>query len=88
MTSPGRRTLDPDQMPSPIYVMEDDQKNNGGEFQTKEKGLVPPLVTTKFVSQDYGNATPRFVRLNKLYLIDHYSCKAFARHGKSVQKTH
>ena len=62
MTSPGRRTLDPDQMPSPIYVMEDDQKNNGGEFQTKEKGLVPPLVTTKFVSQDYGNATPRFVR--------------------------
>jgi hypothetical protein len=39
--------------------MEDDQKNNGGEFQTKEKGLVPPLVTTKFTAQDFGNATPR-----------------------------
>ena len=63
MSSPaGRRTLDPDQMPSPIYVMEDDQKNNGGDFATKEKGQVPPLVTTKFVAQDHGNATPRFVR--------------------------
>lgn len=62
MASPGRRSLDPDQMPSPIHVMEDDQKNNGGEFQTKDKGLVPPLVTTKFVAQDYGNATPRFIR--------------------------
>lgn len=49
-------------MPSPIHVMEDDQKNNGGEFHTKEKGLVPPLVTTKFVAQDFGNATPRFIR--------------------------
>lgn len=62
MGGPNRRSLDPDQMPSPINVMEDDQKNNGGEFQTKEKGLVPPLVTTKFVAHDYGNATPRFIR--------------------------
>jgi hypothetical protein len=38
-------------MPSPIAVMEDDQTNNGGTFQTKERGMPPPLVTTKFVCQ-------------------------------------
>jgi len=38
-------------MPSPIAVMEDDQANNGGTFQTKDKGMPPPLVTTKFVCQ-------------------------------------
>ena len=32
-----RRSLDPDQMPSPITVMEDDQRNNGGDFNTSEK---------------------------------------------------
>ena len=62
MGGAGRRSLDPDQMPSPIHVMEDDQKNNGGDFQTKDKGQVPPLVTSQFVVQDYGNASPRFLR--------------------------
>ena len=32
-----RRSLDPDQMPSPITVMEDDQQANGGDFNTNEK---------------------------------------------------
>ena len=32
-----RRSLDPDHMPSPIAVMEDDQRNNGGDFNTNEK---------------------------------------------------
>ena len=46
-------------MPSPITVMDEDQKANGGNFDTKEKGLTPPLVTTKFTVNDYGNASPR-----------------------------
>ncbi|XP_076233230.1 COPII coat complex component secretory 24CD [Calliopsis andreniformis] len=56
------RRLDPDHMPSPIQVIEDDQHTRGGVFVTNQKGLVPPLVTTKFVTQDQGNASPRYIR--------------------------
>merc|ERR1719385_432757 len=63
-----RRSLDPDHMPSPIAVMEDDQRNNGGDFNTNEKGLTPPLVTTKFRVQDYGNASPRYIRSTMYYV--------------------
>ncbi|KAG8233361.1 hypothetical protein J437_LFUL005822 [Ladona fulva] len=58
---PARR-LDPDHMPSPIQVMLDDQHNHSGNFYTNQKGQVPPLVTTKFITQDQGNASPRFIR--------------------------
>lgn len=34
----------------------------GGVFVTNQKGQVPPLVTTKFVTQDQGNASPRYIR--------------------------
>ncbi|KAF7998595.1 hypothetical protein HCN44_011003 [Aphidius gifuensis] len=70
-TSPGyqpsqqgqqAKRLDPDTMPSPIQVMQDDQKTRGGEFITNQKGLVPPFVTTKFIVKDQGNASPRFIR--------------------------
>merc|ERR1711899_485144 len=64
----NRRTLDPDQMPSPIQVMEEDQKANGGYFDTREKGLAPPLVTTKFITRDFGNASPRFIRSTMYYV--------------------
>ncbi|XP_017761050.1 PREDICTED: protein transport protein Sec24C isoform X2 [Eufriesea mexicana] len=56
------RRLDPEQMPSPIQVIQDDQHVRGGVFITNQKGLVPPLVTTKFVTQDQGNASPRYIR--------------------------
>ncbi|XP_011176356.1 protein transport protein Sec24C [Solenopsis invicta] len=56
------RRLDPEQMPSPIQVMLDDQNMKGGIFVTNQKGLVPPLVTTNFVTQDQGNASPRYIR--------------------------
>ncbi|XP_069362795.1 protein transport protein Sec24C isoform X5 [Maniola hyperantus] len=59
---PPQKRLDPDQMPSPIQVMADDQQNRGGVFVTNEKGLVPPLVTTDFVVDDKGNASPRYIR--------------------------
>ena len=56
------KRLDPEQMPSPIQVMQDDQRVRGGVFVTNQKGLVPPLVTTKYVTQDQGNASPRYIR--------------------------
>uniref|UniRef100_T1I812 Protein transport protein Sec24C n=3 Tax=Rhodnius TaxID=13248 RepID=T1I812_RHOPR len=56
------RRLDPDLMPSPMQVMQDDQKTKSGIFYTNQKGLVPPLVTTDFIVQDQGNASPRFIR--------------------------
>ncbi|CAG9761653.1 unnamed protein product [Ceutorhynchus assimilis] len=57
-----QKRLDPDQMPSPIQVIQDDQQNRSGPFVTNQKGLVPPLVTTNFVVQDQGNVSPRFIR--------------------------
>lgn len=57
-----QKRLDPDQMPSPIQVTQDDQRTRSGPFITNQKGLVPPLVTTKFVVQDQGNSSPRFIR--------------------------
>jgi protein transport protein SEC24 len=45
-----------------IAVMQEDQQNRSGLFVTNNKGLLPPLVTTKFQVDDQGNASPRFVR--------------------------
>lgn len=42
--------------------MQEDQGSRGGLFRTDQKGLLPPLVTTKFQIEDFGNASPRFVR--------------------------
>ena len=61
--------LDPDQMPSPIAVMDEDQRANGGKFDTKEKGQTPPLVTTKFTVNDYGNASPRLENIFVLLIL-------------------
>jgi len=58
-----RKQLDPDSMPNPIQVMADDRANHStGEFVTSEKGKVPPLVTTQFITRDQGNAGPRLMR--------------------------
>lgn len=57
-----QRKLDPDQMPSPIQVIEDDRKAHGGPFYTNKRGQVPPLVTTDFIVHDEGICSPRFVR--------------------------
>jgi len=68
MGAPQRKSLDPDSMPNPIQVMEDDQRACNGEFHTNEKGKVPPLVTTKFLTRDMGNSGPRFIR-STMYTI-------------------
>jgi len=48
--------------------MEEDQRNIGGDFNTSEKGLTPPLVTTNFTVKDYGNASPRYIRSTMYYV--------------------
>ncbi|EPY89430.1 Sec24 related gene family, member C isoform 2 [Camelus ferus] len=57
------KRLDPDAIPSPIQVIEDDRNNRGSEpFITGVRGQVPPLVTTNFLVKDQGNASPRYIR--------------------------
>ncbi|XP_068114148.1 protein transport protein Sec24C isoform X5 [Hyperolius riggenbachi] len=60
---PAQKRLDPDSIPSPIQVIEDDRNNRGSEpFITGLRGQVPPLVTTNFLVKDQGNASPRYIR--------------------------
>ncbi|KAJ8336176.1 hypothetical protein SKAU_G00395190 [Synaphobranchus kaupii] len=63
MAGPPQKKLDPDSIPSPTQVIEDDQAKRGGQvYATNLRGQVPPLVTTDFVVQDQGNASPRYIR--------------------------
>ncbi len=64
-----RKSLDPDSMPNPIQVMQDDMRAfSSGEFYTDARGKVPPLVTTKFITRDMGHAAPNFIR-STMYTI-------------------
>uniref|UniRef100_A0A673AV71 SEC24 homolog C, COPII coat complex component n=1 Tax=Sphaeramia orbicularis TaxID=375764 RepID=A0A673AV71_9TELE len=54
--------LDPDAIPSPIQVIEDDKAKCNEPFTTGVRGQAPPLVTTNFQVKDQGNASPRFIR--------------------------
>lgn len=63
LAGPPQKKLDPDSIPSPIQVIEDDQLKQGEQiFTTNIRGQVPPLVTTQYTVQDQGNASPRFIR--------------------------
>uniref|UniRef100_A0A669EZ95 SEC24 homolog C, COPII coat complex component n=1 Tax=Oreochromis niloticus TaxID=8128 RepID=A0A669EZ95_ORENI len=59
---PAQKRLDPDAIPSPIQVIEDDKAKTTEPFTTGVRGQAPPLVTTNFQVQDQGNASPRFIR--------------------------
>ncbi|XP_056386640.1 protein transport protein Sec24C isoform X2 [Hyla sarda] len=60
---PAQKRLDPDSIPSPIQVIEDDRANRSSEpFITGMRGQVPPLVTTNFLVKDQGIASPRYIR--------------------------
>lgn len=59
---PAQKRLDPDAIPSPIQVIEDDKAKTTEPFTTGVRGQAPPLVTTNFQVKDQGNASPRFVR--------------------------
>ena len=44
-------------------MMNEDQEAYGNQaFVTNRAGVLPPLVTTSFVVEDEGNASPRFIR--------------------------
>ncbi|XP_053559569.1 protein transport protein Sec24D [Bombina bombina] len=63
MAGPPQKKLDPDSIPSPIQVIENDKINRAGQvYTTNIRGQVPPLVTTECVAQDQGNASPRYIR--------------------------
>ncbi|XP_028932493.1 protein transport protein Sec24D isoform X2 [Ornithorhynchus anatinus] len=58
-----QKRLDPDSIPSPIQVIENDKATRAGQvYFTNTKGQIPPLVTTDCVIQDQGNASPRYIR--------------------------
>uniref|UniRef100_A0A6I8RLE1 SEC24 homolog C, COPII coat complex component n=1 Tax=Xenopus tropicalis TaxID=8364 RepID=A0A6I8RLE1_XENTR len=58
-----QKRLDPDSIPSPIQVIEDDKNNRGSEpFITGQRGQVPPLITTNVLVKDQGNTSPRYIR--------------------------
>ncbi|CAF95482.1 unnamed protein product, partial [Tetraodon nigroviridis] len=59
---PAQKRLDPDAIPSPIQVIEDDKAKTTEPFATGVRGQAPPLVTTSFQVKDQGNASPRFIR--------------------------
>ncbi|XP_064005948.1 protein transport protein Sec24D isoform X2 [Pogoniulus pusillus] len=63
LSGPPQKKLDPDAVPSPIQVIENDKASRGGQtYATNIRGQVPPLVTTDCIIQDQGHASPRFIR--------------------------
>ncbi|KAL8206959.1 UNVERIFIED_CONTAM: hypothetical protein K2H54_037744 [Gekko kuhli] len=63
LAGPQQKKLDPDSIPSPIQVIENDKVSRGGQiYATNIRGQVPPLVTTDCVIQDQGHASPRYIR--------------------------
>ncbi|XP_010179067.1 PREDICTED: protein transport protein Sec24D-like, partial [Mesitornis unicolor] len=63
LSGPQQKKLDPDSIPSPIQVIENDKASRGGQiYATNTRGQVPPLVTTDCIIQDQGHASPRYVR--------------------------
>jgi protein transport protein SEC24 len=65
-----RQKLDPDSIPSPIEVMQNDQQLFEDQPFTTDKGAVPPACTTKIKRgiQDAGSCSPKFVR-SSLYSL-------------------
>uniref|UniRef100_A0A8D0CFA7 SEC24 homolog D, COPII coat complex component n=1 Tax=Salvator merianae TaxID=96440 RepID=A0A8D0CFA7_SALMN len=63
LVGPQQKKLDPDSIPSPIQVIENDRASRGGQvYATSTRGQIPPLVTTDCVIQDQGHASPRYIR--------------------------
>ncbi|KAF9142343.1 COPII coat Sec23p-Sfb3p heterodimer component [Mortierella sp. GBA39] len=56
--------IDPDQIPSPVAVQENDQAQwDDTPFITSSKTLVTPLASSDFMAIDEGNCNPRFFRM-------------------------
>lgn len=60
---PARSRIDPNQVPSPVVVQENDQAiYENAPFSTTSRS-VPPLASTTYRAIDDGNCNPRFIRL-------------------------
>lgn len=57
-----------DGLPNPIEVAESNRSQCVEPFYTGQRGVMPPLVTTEFCSQDQGICNPRFIR-SSLYSV-------------------
>eukprot|EP01135_Chromosphaera_perkinsii_P009393 Nk52_evm69s1737 gene=Nk52_evmTU69s1737 len=55
--------IDPNQIPSPVTVMENDQELYVTRPFLTSSRTVPPLASTNYTCVDDGNASPRFVRM-------------------------
>ncbi|CAG8441458.1 9081_t:CDS:10 [Acaulospora colombiana] len=68
--NPPRSRIDPNQIPSPVTVQEQDQQLFDEQpYMTLSKSTVP-LASSDFKAVDEGNSNPRFMRLT-LYSIPH-----------------
>ncbi|KAG0377736.1 COPII coat Sec23p-Sfb3p heterodimer component [Mortierella sp. AD032] len=56
--------IDPDQIPSPVAVQENDQAQwDDTPFITSSKTLITPLASSDFMAIDEGNCNPRYFRM-------------------------
>ncbi|CAH8607184.1 unnamed protein product [Schistosoma haematobium] len=66
------QSINADRLPSPIEVIESNRAQCTGPFYTGQRGVVPPLVTTDFISRDQGTCAPCFIR-SSLYSVPNSS---------------
>nr|CAH8862866.1 unnamed protein product [Trichobilharzia regenti] len=62
------QNVNADGLPSAVEVMESNRTQCTGPFYTGQRGVLPPLVTTDFISRDQGTCAPCFIR-SSLYAV-------------------
>ncbi|CAH8570203.1 unnamed protein product [Heterobilharzia americana] len=62
------QNVNADGLPSAVEVIESNRTQCTGPFYTGQRGVMPPLVTTEFISRDQGTCAPCFIR-SSLYSV-------------------
>ncbi|KAJ1555885.1 COPII coat Sec23p-Sfb3p heterodimer component [Cladochytrium tenue] len=63
-----RNRIDPNQIPSPLFVQEADQAAHEGKPFSTYSRTMPPLASSRFCGVDEGNCNPRFMRLTTYHI--------------------
>ncbi|KAJ1562869.1 COPII coat Sec23p-Sfb3p heterodimer component [Cladochytrium tenue] len=63
-----RNRIDPNQIPSPLFVQEADQAAHEGKPFSTYSRTMPPLASSRFCAVDEGNCNPRFMRLTTYHI--------------------